>query len=258
MSRHLFKSGYGQCECRWCGTRRTCAYMPCKATNEMRLAIKRYAIANGRSWKSKLDDDRMNGRLHEVEGGGDLQAFTNAVRPDIWRKITSYMLETVENESVADSLAPKDDGFKSENIDGTDVQVKRLAFGGQVHRDEDCFDAFDAAGNFLGGLISSLENAEYAAQKGFVVRSQVDGVNELDLWPLWNEAVSHGARVLQDENGLQLIHLGDGVFMTARDDEHGWDVKLIDDTNVERDYWDATHECFALRIITKAAAFVLE
>lgn len=98
MIAHVFKSSYGQCDCRWCGRGNFGGLRDCPVTIEMRRAVKRYAAANGRTWKSKLSDDRMNGRIQDA----DLQRFCNTVRPSVWMKIRPGVLELVGMETVSE------------------------------------------------------------------------------------------------------------------------------------------------------------
>lgn len=52
MAGHRFKTGFGQCECLWCGRRRGTA--ECAVTHEMRDALANFAREHGRTWKAAL------------------------------------------------------------------------------------------------------------------------------------------------------------------------------------------------------------
>lgn len=148
--------------------------------------------------------------------------------------------------------------FKRENRDGQYCYVKRLSIGGEVHRDGDMFEAYDKSGNFLGGLVPTQEQAEFAAQQGYVVNTGIDGVAEIDLWPLWNAAVDSGCRIMQDEEGRQVVRLSNSTFMTVESDDDGWTVELIGDDELERMYWVEAPGYFALKIIPNCEAFRVE
>lgn len=85
MSRHVFKSSFGQCKCRWCGKR----YGDCKVTDEMRLAIIIFAANNGRTWRNQLNDAWARGD----DVGAALQQVRNVVGPTGLLKIPAPLIE---------------------------------------------------------------------------------------------------------------------------------------------------------------------
>lgn len=100
MANHLFKTGYGQCKCRWCGRRGG----DCRTTMEMRIALKRYAISGGRTWKAKLSADWERGGVSEMGYPIDpfLMQLRNIIGPSGLQKITPLMLERVKLEGSAE------------------------------------------------------------------------------------------------------------------------------------------------------------
>ena len=142
-------------------------------------------------------------------------------------------------------------GFHQEKRGRKKVWVKLPAGGGEVHRDGECFEAFDNNGNFLGGLISTQVNAEHAAQHGYVVTLFLDAANDLDLWQAWNSAVGMGRQVLLAEDGTQIIYLGYDVWMSAKPDRRGYDVALLDDTDMSDRYFDELNQCYHLKIVSR-------
>lgn len=93
MARHLLKSGFGQCECKWCGHRRQFYGNDCPVTIKMRKALAAYAKANGRAWKSKLWAEWTNGK----DLGQELQLVRNVMGPSLMQKVTPLMLKMAEN-----------------------------------------------------------------------------------------------------------------------------------------------------------------
>lgn len=87
MAKHLFKSSYGQCECRWCGRR----HGDCSVTIEMRLALRRFARGNGRTWKKKLRDAWMEG----ADLGPELQMVRNIIGPTGLDRIRDCHFDTI-------------------------------------------------------------------------------------------------------------------------------------------------------------------
>lgn len=86
--RHLFKSNFGQCQCRWCGRGRTLD--ECPVTHEMRYALKVFAQQNGRTWKSQLRHAWEN--CHDV---GILSTLRNIIGPTQLMKISTRNVESV-------------------------------------------------------------------------------------------------------------------------------------------------------------------
>jgi len=107
MSNHLFKSRFGQCECRWCGKRRG---GDCQVTQEMRYALKLFAKGNGRAWKSKLRQEWETGGY----GLGDhiqqpLMLLRNIIGPTGLDKLPSHLLDDVlppKARSCSSATAP--------------------------------------------------------------------------------------------------------------------------------------------------------
>jgi hypothetical protein len=88
MARHLFKSSYGQCQCRLCGAGKH-GQAECRVTDEMRLALRTFAASNGRTWKMKLRIAWMDGK----DLGPELQQCRNIIGPTRLERITRLMLE---------------------------------------------------------------------------------------------------------------------------------------------------------------------
>lgn len=92
MANHVFKSSFGQCECRWCGRRR---HAPeCAATDEVRDAIVEYAKNNGRNWKAALRLCWESGKAT-----GALQMARNIIGPSGLDKLSVALLERHERRA---------------------------------------------------------------------------------------------------------------------------------------------------------------
>lgn len=89
MARHRFKSSFGQCRCRWCGA--WSRQGECPVTDEMRVALRTFAAANGKNWKHKL-------RWLWCTGGCSyepaLRQLRNVIGPTRLGNINQRMLET--------------------------------------------------------------------------------------------------------------------------------------------------------------------
>lgn len=86
MANHLFKTSYGQCNCLWCGRRRS--HLPCPITDEYRAALRAWAKDNGRTWKAKLIEAWFQGE----DVGQELQHVRNILGPSGLMKIPSRIL----------------------------------------------------------------------------------------------------------------------------------------------------------------------
>lgn len=122
--------------------------------------------------------------------------------------------------------------FTRELRDGHYHHVKRLAFGGEIHRGKDgeTFDAYDSAGTFLGWSTNQAE-AEFMATKGFTATPTADPAGDLSLYVLWDDAVDSGTRVMVGDNGEQIIALSNSVLLVVTPDrqcEIITDVDLYD------------------------------
>lgn len=132
----------------------------------------------------------------------------------------------------------------------------KVKSGGKVKQSGDEFIALDRAGNYI-GFTASKTVAETMANTGRVCVATIDSACEISRWPLWNDAVDSGARVLVDDKNRQVISLGDSIFMIATDYRSGWVTELITDVELEERYYNKTDECYDLRVLT-AGKFRLE
>lgn len=144
--------------------------------------------------------------------------------------------------------------FKRENRDGRYCYVKRLAFGGEVQKNSPTdFTAYDANGHYV-GFTGDQAAAEALATSGFVNTPYVDQAPELSLWTLWEDARHSGARIMQSEDGVQVMCLGFGVFMAVKQNQ-GWDVELLSDQELADRWYDEDEQCFRLRVCPANQAF---
>lgn len=97
--RHLFRNGNRQNSCLWCGkpVLRCDPFEDCRVDTETRIALKRYAVAVGRRWKSSLQADWERGGVSEMGYAIDplLVRLRNIIGPSGLRRITPLMLERV-------------------------------------------------------------------------------------------------------------------------------------------------------------------
>src|SRR5438477_2144472 len=98
MAAHLFKSGYGQCQCRWCGFSKYGRY-DCPVTIEMRLALATFAADNGKRWKEKLKD----AWARDYDLGPEMKSLRAVMEPRrrVLAKITTPMLQYLRTAIVA-------------------------------------------------------------------------------------------------------------------------------------------------------------
>jgi hypothetical protein len=89
MARHLFKSSFGQCECRWCGMRRLDG--DCPVTDDIRRRLKVFAATQGRNWKAALRLLWLRG-----EDEGLLRQARNTIGPSGLDRISPRLLDRVE------------------------------------------------------------------------------------------------------------------------------------------------------------------
>ena len=93
-ARHLYKTSFGQCECRWCGERRSTFAPTCPVTLDMRRALRLFARDNGRTWKTKLADEWESGGYGlAADIKGPLQQLRNVIGPTQLHKIPSRLLQ---------------------------------------------------------------------------------------------------------------------------------------------------------------------
>lgn len=146
--------------------------------------------------------------------------------------------------------------FRREKRDGHYYNVKRLAFGGEIHRDSAGFTAFDSSGRYL-GIAADQEDAEFMAQNGFVSVTTFDGCSRLSLWALWEDARNSGDRVMQSDDGAQVLHLLDSCFMVVAREPHDWGIEVITDVELEERFYDSDHQCFRLKVCPDREVFEL-
>lgn len=145
------------------------------------------------------------------------------------------------------------EGFKREKIDGEFESVKTLSNGSKIidNGSEEIFPfgVYGPKGHFLGN-ITTLKAAEEMGEKGFV--SYLDDCSDLSLWTMWNDAVDSGVRVLEEpDSKSQYLSMPDGVVMEAKNDEHGWSIRLLDDSELWTVYGDEEKNYLMLRIAEK-------
>ena len=148
-------------------------------------------------------------------------------------------------------------GFKRLKRDGKMTQCKVLTNGSEIIRDGDEFFAYDASKRYLGWCQNQTE-AEHMAEQGYP--NHLEEICDLSLWQVWNDGVSCGAIVLQDEHCTQFMSLKDGIVMAAKKHDDGWDgwkVSLMTDNDFLEEYQDEHYSgVLALHIAEKP--FVLE
>lgn len=97
MTYFRFPSNFEQCECRWCGLRRLGNTNNCPVTEEMRYALKLFARGNGRTWKSKLQQEWETGGYGLAD---DIQqprmALRNVIGPHGLVKLPTHLLDDVK------------------------------------------------------------------------------------------------------------------------------------------------------------------
>lgn len=148
--------------------------------------------------------------------------------------------------------------FRRENREGSYVYVKRLAIGGEVHRDGEEFRAYDADGHYL-GFSNDQQEAELMASSGFTNIPHMEESSDLSWWVLWNDHVESGNRVFLGDDGEQVIAVRNDLYMVAKEDDRGWDIEIIDDVTLFDRYRNDTYDCVVeLKIIPNSKAFRLE
>ena len=92
-AQHRFKSGFGQCECLWCGRRRSLD--DCKVTADMRTALKAWHFVYGWLWKAKLNHAWQTGDYGIIAERHvqPLQLLRNTIGPRGLAKITTRLVE---------------------------------------------------------------------------------------------------------------------------------------------------------------------
>lgn len=119
----------------------------------------------------------------------------------------------------------KPTGFKRVKCDaGKSRLVKALPNYSKIERCGKDYEVYDTQGNYL-GFSKDLSEAEFMALNGYTNR--MDNASDLSLWLVWNDAVASGEKVLEDDEGKQFLSLDHDVVMSAKEDEHGWDVELL-------------------------------
>jgi len=89
---------FGQCKCRWCDRygAGTVGSVTCPVTDEMRAALKLFAHGNGRTWKSKLNDEWQTGGYGIAEDiRGPLMGLRNVIGPSGLLKIPTHLVDDV-------------------------------------------------------------------------------------------------------------------------------------------------------------------
>jgi hypothetical protein len=92
VANHRFKSSYGQCRCLWCFYRGG----DCPVTNDMRMALKKFAMSNGRTWKAALRTLWTTGRDEDLPL---LRQCRNVIGPNGLDRISPKMLASVTLEA---------------------------------------------------------------------------------------------------------------------------------------------------------------
>lgn len=82
-----YKSSFGQCKCLWCGRFKGHTDR-CAVTEPMRQALRNYAAANGRAWRSKLLDAWFQG--HDI--GTELRTVRNVLGPSGLLRIPAHLV----------------------------------------------------------------------------------------------------------------------------------------------------------------------
>lgn len=108
--------------------------------------------------------------------------------------------------------------------------TKALSNGSYVERNREEFSAYDANGTYL-GWTNDQKAAEWMAENGYPNDTAFgNDTTELSLWEFWNDAVFGGeVTVAQARDGTQVIRVTHDLYMTAKPDEHGFEVEIIDD-----------------------------
>lgn len=90
MAAHRFKSGYALCRCSWCARRRH--QLPeCQIDDAMRLALRDWAKAHGRTWKLQLSQAWATGEGITPE----LQRVRNILGPRRLMQLDTSMVLAV-------------------------------------------------------------------------------------------------------------------------------------------------------------------
>jgi hypothetical protein len=101
---------------------------------------------------------------------------------------------------------------------------KTLPDGSRIEKVRGGYDAYDAAGRYLGNT-KDVNEAQCMAENGFMNR--LDDVADLSLWCMWQDAINSGETPVQAEDGTQFLSLPDGIVMSAKRGDHGPEVALL-------------------------------
>jgi len=77
----------GQCKCLWCGQHRHHC-RPCRMPTHLRLALRTYAAAHGRTWRSQLLEQWRRGEESDLQ----LRRIRNLLGPSGLQRIPTWLI----------------------------------------------------------------------------------------------------------------------------------------------------------------------